>query len=217
MFNSQPAKQRRYLCVRERTAAKLGARSGGALTYGVFTDVERTHVFVAVLSNAGGGNYSKEMVETRYIEEAIADIVAITPFSSKALASAFVGRSATNAGFLAAMLVAEGLLAPAPDVKYKLVRCGDLERWKADALACEGTPYMYPPLKGGEVPAACASEAAALTTDRATGAVDGGEPANGKQRKNRRGGNRLVKVGAKGTEDSSPEPDVQEPSDADPA
>ena len=53
----------------------------------------------------------------------------------QALKAAFTGRSSNNAGFLAAILHAEGLLSRATDSETKHVCTGDWASWKVSLLA----------------------------------------------------------------------------------
>jgi hypothetical protein len=66
------------------------------------------------------------------------------PFPSKALRDAFEGRSSNNAGFMVAVLRAEGLLGPAPDAETQHVITGDWAAWKKAMLAVTGTLIELP-------------------------------------------------------------------------
>lgn len=175
-----------YLRLREGRAEKLGARASGAIHYAVLTDPDRRQVFITLTRNEGSGGFSKEVVPLRDIEEALADVAEGGTFASKQLRTAFVGKSACNGGFLSAVLKAEGLVAPAPDVKHQLVRRGDWARWQAEVLALDGEPILIPPLPGGSN---SASPAAVPSVQGSPATPSGG-------RKSRRGGNRLVAVDA---------------------
>jgi hypothetical protein len=78
---------------------------------------------------------------------------------------AFAGRSSNNAGFLAAILRAEGLLALAPDTEGRHVISGDWAAWKASVLAEPGQPVESEP--AGKEEKAEGNEAAIPPTDDA--------------------------------------------------
>ena len=65
-------------------------------------------------SNSGGGFFSSEWIAYSAIEKALKAWPADQPITSMALRSLSRGKSANNAGFLCAVLVAEGLLEPVP-------------------------------------------------------------------------------------------------------
>lgn len=140
-----PVTQTPYLRLRRQHAPKLGERSVGGVTYEVLADPARTQLYFYITANDGGGAWSRETVPLRDIEAALAG-VGEAPFPAKALAAAFVGRSSNNGSFLAAALVREGLIARAPDAKYKLVRSADWARWQAEMLAVDGESVMVPPV-----------------------------------------------------------------------
>ena len=170
-----------YRKVIEARAPTLSGSSG--IRYAVLTDPGRSRVFLTILANEGGGNFNREIVAFDDIEEAIADQPAETPFGVKVFRVAFIGKSNNNAGFLAAVLVHAGLLAPS-EVKHKYLKTGDWPAFEAAALACdEAETFLFPPTLP-EV------EQAVVTV----GAV---VPESDKpEKKNRRGGNRLIPVEA---------------------
>lgn len=132
-----------YLRLVEDRAPTLSGRS--AIRYAVFADPARTQVYLAVVANEGGGNWNREVVRLTDIEAALAGLPAGEPFGSKALRSAFAGRSSNNSPFYGAAMVHAGLLAPAEGVKHQLVRVGDWSAWAAAMLAREGEEVMFPP------------------------------------------------------------------------
>lgn len=171
MTNQLPA----YLRVREASASKLGQRASGAIRYAVLTNEERTEVYLTVTANDGGGQWSREAVPLRDIEEALSGVAEGSTFAAKRLCGAFVGKSTNNAGFLAAVLRAESLVAPAG--KYQFVVDGDWDEWKRTVLAAPSQPF----------PVAAPADEKATTAAPAV--------ANKAQRRSRRGGNRLIPVG----------------------
>lgn len=141
-----------YLRLAEDRARTLSGRS--AIRYAVFADPARTQVYLAVVANEGGGNWNREAVRLTDIEAALAGLPAGEPFGSKALRSAFAGRSSNNAPFLAAAMVHAGLLAPAEGAKHQLVKAGDWSAWAAAMLAREGEEVLFPPTPAGQAPVA---------------------------------------------------------------
>jgi hypothetical protein len=116
------------------------------------------------VGNEGGGYFSKEVVALGSVEACLAAHPQDQPFPSKLLQTAFTGRSSNNAGFLAAILRAEGLLALAPDTEGRHVKSGDWAAWKASMLAEPGQSVESEPAnkeekaKGNEASASSADE-----------------------------------------------------------
>ncbi len=131
-----------YLAIKTESAQKLG-RNGGGITYKVLTDPERQHLFLTIIANDGGGYYSREIVAFDAVEGCLpADQT--QPLAAKAFASAFVGKSSNNPGFMAAMLRAEGLLAGVEGKPHLHQVVGEWEAWKLAMLALPGEPYVPP-------------------------------------------------------------------------
>lgn len=127
-----------FLLVREAPATKLGLRAHGNITYQVLLDPDRQRVFLRVVANSGSGSFSDEPVHLEKLARAVANRDPSKPLRGSELQSAIVGKSVCNAGFMAAVLVAEGLLGRDPAKRFDLL---DLERWKAwstDQLATTG-------------------------------------------------------------------------------
>lgn len=134
-----------YLAVKTTCAPKLG-RNGGGITYKVLTDPERQHLFLTIVANDGGGYFSREIVAFDAVETCLlAD--PNQPLAAKVFASAFVGRSSNNPGFMAAMLRAEGLLAGVEGKPHLHQLAGDWAAWKLAILALPGEGAYVPPTK----------------------------------------------------------------------
>ncbi len=125
-----------YITLKNATAPKLGKHADGTISYKVACDLERTTLFLAITTNSSGGYFSREYVPVARIEELLANLDR-SDFPSKALKPAFTGRSSNNAGFLAAILHAEGLLSRAADSETKHVYTGGWTKWKASVLALD--------------------------------------------------------------------------------
>lgn len=114
--------------VKKATAPKLSPRGEGGIDY----EVGRVgnDVYVRIEKNHGGGSCSKEWVPAEKIRAAITPAMRSgEPFKSDALASAYVGKSQCNSGFLVATLRAEGLLQPDAEHKGMSRLAGDLAAW----------------------------------------------------------------------------------------
>ena len=120
-------------------ANKLGKYSEGSIAYQVHADIDRADLFINITGNNGGGYYSRERVSIQKIEACLGKYETGKPFPSKVLKDAFVGRSSNNAGFMVAVLRAEGLLCVAPDVETQHALAGDWAAWKKAMLAESGT------------------------------------------------------------------------------
>lgn len=135
--NIDPAQP--FWLLRAGTARKVGKQSSGAISYQIVADQARTILSIAIVGNATGGYFSREHVPMTKIESCLAHTEAGKPIASKAFKGAFVGRSANNSGFLAAVLRAEGLLIPAAEVETQHMHAGDWAAWQATALIEPGT------------------------------------------------------------------------------
>lgn len=165
------------LAVKTEAAPKLG-RNGGGITYKVLTDPERQHLFLSIVANDGGGYFSREIVAFDAVEACLpADPT--QPLAAKVFAAAFVGKSANNPGFMAAMLRAEGLLVGVEGQPHLHQVAGEWADWKRAMLALPGEPYV-PPTKESLV----ASGTAEMTRQEMPGNDDpGGHPGRRKGKK----------------------------------
>ena len=138
-INEAPAASSpQYITLKSSTTPKLGKHAEGTISYKVACDTGRTALFLAITDNSSGGYFSREYAPVARIEEQLAKLDQ-SGFPSKLLKAAFTGRSSNNAGFLAAILHAEGLLSRAADSETKHACTGDWTKWKASVLALEGT------------------------------------------------------------------------------
>ena len=134
------------------TAKKLGQHSAGILNYHVLADNDRRGLLIAVTKNEGGGYFSREQVPFHAIATCLEKYKSGVPFVSKVLRDVFVSKSANNAGFMAAVLRALGLLAAAPETQTQHVVTGDWLAWEKATLAETGTRIELPAEIGGEKP-----------------------------------------------------------------
>ena len=131
---------RSHWLLKSAKANKLGKYSEGGIAYQVHADTDRVHLFITITGNDGGGYYSRERVPFQKVEACLGKCEAGKPFPSKALKDAFVGRSSNNAGFMVAVLRAEGLLCAAPSAETQHALVGDWDAWKKTMLAEPGAP-----------------------------------------------------------------------------
>lgn len=133
-----------YLSLKLANARKAGQRATDDITYRILTDEQRQDLFVTIVANKSSGYFSREIVPLPAIELCINGILKDQPLSARIFRSAFIGKSVNNAGFLAALLKAEGLLKPSAKVAHQHQVSGDWIDWKAKMLAREGEVYVPP-------------------------------------------------------------------------
>ncbi|MCK9620247.1 MAG: hypothetical protein M0R47_06885 [Methylobacter sp.] len=138
-----------YLSLKVGQAVKTGSRSQGYVHYRILTDTAQQQLYITLIGNDGDGCYSKEIVPFDKIEQCLHGIDTSKPIASKRFQPAFIGKSANNAGFLAAILRAECLLAPAPDAVHQHTVQPDWPAWKTAllTLALKAEPYQPEPPK----------------------------------------------------------------------
>ena len=102
-------------------------------------------------SNSGGGFFSDEWVPFQAIQNALEAWPQDKPITSMALRPLFVGRSANNASFLLATLVAEQILDRVPESK-RHYRLGDVAGFLA-VMEGSGTGHSKPDKSPGRTQA----------------------------------------------------------------
>jgi hypothetical protein len=100
--------------IKDATCPTTSGKS--TLGYQIGVDPEGD-IHFQVTSNDGGGFFSIEWVSLSDIQEAIETWPEDQPITSMAFCKIFRGKSANNAGFLVAVLLAEGLLEPIGEEK----------------------------------------------------------------------------------------------------
>lgn len=136
--NTKPVMQQAYWLLKSSSAKKIGKQSEGVIGYQILGDVERHSLHIVITTNANGGYFSREIVPFNKVKDCLNSRVQDKPFPSKLFREAFVGRSSNNAGFLAAILHAEGLLATAPDTETQHIVGDDWTAWQELMLAETG-------------------------------------------------------------------------------
>jgi len=103
------------------SCAKLSTRAKGELDYQVAYSPTATDLYIRIAGNHSGGYFSKEWVPLAAIQTCLKTVLDDdSSFSASVLVPAFVSKSQNNAGFLAAALLAEGLIAKASDKQHVL-------------------------------------------------------------------------------------------------
>ena len=133
-----PVGIRTYRLLREDAASKLGDRSRGLITFQVLTDEAQEELYLRIARNDGGGYVSDEAVAFNSIVRCINQHDAKQPIKADLFRPAFVGRSSNNWGFLAAILVHEGLLQRSKTAPYPMTDAGGWAAWGARHLEITG-------------------------------------------------------------------------------
>jgi len=103
------------------SCAKLSTRAKGELDYQVAYSPTATDLYIRITSNHSGGYFSKEWLPLAAIQTCLKTVLDDdSSFSASVLVPAFVSKSQNNAGFLAAALLSEGLIAKASDKQHVL-------------------------------------------------------------------------------------------------
>ena len=192
-----------YVSLKLATARKTSQRVTGEITYRVLCDEQREQLFITIISNDGGGYFSKEIIPFDGVERCLAPYADGRPLPARVLRDAFVGKSVNNAGFLAAILRAEGLLVGVPDAGHQHQIASNWSDWKEGMLCADGEPYV-PPTKSEASGLAETTESSDTDTTAAAspeeGAGDADELAEAPKRKGR--GSKARSVGGASDQES---------------
>lgn len=157
-----------YQSLKTASADKSGQRASGKVHYRLLTDEPRSELFVMIVGNDSSGYYSREAVPMAAIQQRLATLENPKAFSSSVFQSCFVGRSANNGGFLAAILRAEGILQPLPDKAHlHQFVLSDIDAWKAQLLQQPGEPFTVNLKAANEAVSATSDASAPATTETA--------------------------------------------------
>lgn len=135
--DAKPNASQTFCLLKSGTAAKIAKQADGGIGYQVLSDVERSNVYVRITSNSGG-YFSRELVGIEKISQCVSHLGKSVSFATKLLRSVFVGKSTCNAGFLVALLKAEGLIGPALGTETQHVVVGDFAEWQKSMLTEPG-------------------------------------------------------------------------------
>jgi hypothetical protein len=136
--NVKPTIEQPFWLLKSNTCKKLGAKAVGGISYQLLGDIERQSLFVRITANFGGGYFSREIVPFSEVKACLDRRAEDKPFASKLFKEAFIGRSSNNAGFMAALLRAEGLLSLAPDTETQHVVAANWTAFVKTMLAVPG-------------------------------------------------------------------------------
>jgi hypothetical protein len=173
-----------FLCAHERNASKLGQRAHGNISYQVLIYPDRKQVFLRIVANAGSGSFSDEPVPVNKLQQYISHRDMAKPIRASTIQPAIAGKSSCNAGFIAAALVAEGLLTRDPSKRHDLLDADVWESWSGEQLTTEGNlPEVQVAVSASaqsSEPASNADEGASTTVaeedSTATAEPDAGRP-----------------------------------------
>ncbi|MBN4166155.1 hypothetical protein [Pseudomonas fulva] len=131
------------IVVKEAQASKLSTGAEGKITYQLALSANKKQVFIALVDSGSQGYFSREWINLDAILEVLESLgQRAEAFPSKVLIPVFVGRSSNNAPFLAAALLAEGLLGRDGKLESKLRVLDDAVSWKKTVLGLKGKPMQ---------------------------------------------------------------------------
>lgn len=163
-----------FQTIKTSTAAKTGERANGVIGYRVLTDSNKSDVYIRIESNDGSGYFSRELIPFSKIEACLLGMESCQSLPAKTFRPAFIGKSSNNAGFLAAILRAEGLMAADMSKGYSHRVSADWSKWKSDMLALPAIPFTIDESEEvNEKPSS--KKPKASTSHVPTGADDGGK------------------------------------------
>ena len=109
---------------------KLSERSKGNLHYQIWRNNDDASLGIAISKNESSGGFSAELVK---IEDILQTVYALRKsgkaFHATALKGLFIGKSANNPCFLAAILVDQKVVHPHPNTQRLLEVSDDAEFW----------------------------------------------------------------------------------------
>lgn len=145
----------KLLLIEEKRCGKISDRSTGQLTYRLLKDEEGVEAYVAIVGNESVGYFSREPVSVLRIHQCLQAAVKVAKaIPSQRLRQVFKGQSVNNGGFLAAILRAEGILAPSPDNAFQHVLAGDAAEWRRELIKRPGYALPDDPAPGAKAEAA---------------------------------------------------------------
>lgn len=129
-----------FFHLRSGSAAKLGQRAEGQVHFELLTDHQNRDLFIRLSGNDGGGYFSREAVPFARVRAVVAEFEDQQAFPSKVFRESFIGRSSNNAGFLACICRAQGLITSVPGNTHLHQLAGDWSQWEKACLALPGVP-----------------------------------------------------------------------------
>ncbi len=112
------------------TCGKLSERANGKLQYQLWQNDEDLSLGLAISSNESTGGFSSELIRIENILNTLTELhQRLRPFHATVLKDLFIGRSANNHCFLAAILVDQKVIQPHTQVSRLLEVHSDFELW----------------------------------------------------------------------------------------
>lgn len=109
---------------------KLSQTAEGLLSYNIWQETDSDVLYLALAANDGGGYFSNELIPLSHIMACLAILqTKKQAFPAVRLRSAFQGKSANNASFLAAVLRHQQVLLPNADKKKLHDVSADIATW----------------------------------------------------------------------------------------
>lgn len=87
-----------YVSLKLATARKTSQRATGEITYRVLCDEQREQLFITIISNDGGGYFSKEIIPFDGVERCLAPYADGRPLPAKVLRDAKTPRKPSHCG-----------------------------------------------------------------------------------------------------------------------
>ena len=125
---------------------KLSQTAEGLLTYNIWQEPDSDVLYLALAKNDGGGYFSHELILVSHIMDCLVTLQASKQaFPAVRLRTAFEGKSANNASFLAAVLRHQQVLLPSPEnIKLHTVAI-NLSTWPERLLQLDAS--LHTPTK----------------------------------------------------------------------
>lgn len=140
-----PSPPSQLVIVRTQQVAKLSKRADGKISYQLGYCPDKSEAWFTLSGNEGGGYFSHEWVPLSRIIDMLTELAKTGPFPAIALKPVFVGKSVNNPSFLAASLVAEGILTADPEKTFRLHVSGNPDQWRDELYAMTGELVNFLP------------------------------------------------------------------------
>ena len=143
--------------IHKASCNKLSHRARGYLLYQTGYSKSSGQLYLRIADNVTGGCFSGEWVSLDSIEHSLEGFIDTNkPFSAPTLRPAFISKSQNNAGFMAAILLAEGIIEKMAEKQHllQMTKAGFapwIEKWSAKAIELTENPDLQAALNKGEV------------------------------------------------------------------
>lgn len=118
-----------FTILKQAAAPKLSPKNPGCLTYQLGKHSDSGVLALRMIESDSGGYFSKEWIELKAIKSLLDTLEAGKSLKSSALRALFAGGSSNNAGFLAAVCRAEGILAAQPEKAFMHLKGHPVDDW----------------------------------------------------------------------------------------